>query len=43
MISQADMSHRYAELALAALKETGLAASPRNYDGRERQSLPSEG
>lgn len=32
MISEADTSHRFAELALAALKKTGLAASPRNYE-----------
>ena len=32
MSLETDTSHRFAELALAALKKTGLAASPRNYE-----------
>lgn len=32
MSLETDTTHRYAELALAALKKTGLAASPRNYE-----------
>jgi diguanylate cyclase len=32
MTQDTDTTHRFAELALAALKKTGLAASPRNYE-----------
>lgn len=32
MSPDTDTSHRHAELALAALKKTGLSASPRNYE-----------
>lgn len=32
MALNSETSHRFAELALAALKKTGLAATPRNYE-----------
>lgn len=32
MSSDSEISHRHAELALSALKKTGLCASPRNYE-----------
>lgn len=32
MTAETETTHQYAELALAALKKTGLAATPRNYE-----------